>query len=263
MRRPHLSLADSAYGPIGEKAKFSLRNAPPTFGLGLLEAVPEEEILAAAGDHGGRPNRVWDIEAGAMRLGRFGLKANQPSLKQQIANAFVEDIGIDQRAIPKGKLHAAPNRLPRRDARRRTVGPATRRNGGLRSPARGSGAARRDREDVKRGEARFAALGCATCHRETMTLGPFAPLPALSGGRIHPYGDLLLHDMGEGLADGREDFDAGPRDWRTPPLWGLGLAGKYGDTANYLHDGRARTLAEAILWHGGEALASAEGFLPG
>ena len=113
---------------------------------------------------------------------------------------------------------------------------------------------------MKRGEALFGAIGCAACHRETLTLGAFAPLPEFAGAKIHPYTDLLLHDMGEELADGRADFLAGPRDWRTPPLWGLGLAGKFGASANFLHDGRARGFAEAILWHGGEAQAAADAF---
>ena len=122
--------------------------------------------------------------------------------------------------------------------------------------------ARRKPQDprVADGESLFRAIGCSDCHRDALHVADFALQPALDSAEIHPYTDLLLHDMGDGLADGRDDFDAGSRDWRTPPLWGLGLVGKGGDGANFLHDGRARTPTEAILWHGGEAQSSADAF---
>jgi CxxC motif-containing protein (DUF1111 family) len=263
MRRPRLSFRDLAYGPLEPGARTSVRIAPPVFGLGLLEAVPEEVILAKRDRNHGKANYVWDIERGKYTLGRFGLKANQPSLKQQIANAFAEDIGVTSTLFPSEtctsvetacKAAAADEQQPELRASQlesmleyvRALAPPARRNVG--------------NDRVKRGEAQFASLGCATCHLETMALGFFTPVAGLSSAPIHPYTDLLLHDMGEGLADGRDDFNAGPRDWRTPPLWGLGLAGKYGDGENYLHDGRARSLVEAILWHGGEAQEAANAF---
>jgi CxxC motif-containing protein (DUF1111 family) len=263
MRRPILSFRDLAYGPLdAQTTKTSLRIAPPVFGLGLLEAVPEQEILTNAGPNGtgrGRPNYVWDIETGKRKLGRFGLKANQPSLKQQVANAFAEDIGITSELFPHESCSAAQTacnaaaREERPELRPSQLASMLDYMRGLAAPAR------RDVDDARviGGEALFHSLGCALCHRETLTLGSFAPVPALSGAAIHPYSDLLLHDMGEELADGRDDFEAGPRDWRTPPLWGLGLVG---NRAVYLHDGRARTPAEAILWHGGEAQSAAEAF---
>ena len=121
--------------------------------------------------------------------------------------------------------------------------------------------ARRNPQDprVADGESLFRAIGCSDCHRDALHVSDFALQPALDGAEIHPYTDLLLHDMGEGLADGRDDFDAGSRDWRTPPLWGSSSPGK-AETRNFLHDGRARTPTEAILWHGGEAQASADAF---
>ncbi len=263
MRRPRIALEDLAYGPLEPETPISPRNAPPVFGLGLLEAVPESEILALAAKNGGRANYVFDIESGAIKLGRFGLKANQPSLKQQIANAFAEDIGISSSLFPGENctpaevacLEAAKG-APRAELTEAQLAEMLDYIRALAPPAR------REMDDarIKQGEALFAAIGCAACHRETLTLGAFAPLPALAGARIHPYTDLLLHDMGEDLADGRADFLAGPRDWRTPPLWGLGLAGKFGAAANFLHDGRARGVPEAILWHGGEAQAAAEAF---
>ncbi|MGD9658598.1 MAG: di-heme oxidoredictase family protein [Methylocystis sp.] len=256
LRRPTLSFRNLAYGALGPETKTSLRNAPPVFGLGLLESVSETEILAGKG----KPNLVFSVETGRKSLGRFGLKANQPNLKQQIANAFVEDIGVTSSLFPAescaptqtGCLGSA-SKPELTDVQLEAVGIYIR---ALAPPAR------RNLDDprVVDGESLFHAIGCSNCHRETLHVAGFALQPALNGVAIHPYTDLLLHDLGEGLADGREDFDAGPRDWRTPPLWGLGLAGKGGDGANFLHDGRARTPAEAILWHGGEAQSSADAF---
>lgn len=263
MRRPRLSFRDLAYGPIESEVKTSVRNAPPVFGLGLLEAVREDDILAHAAPGRGRPNRVFDIETGRRVVGRFGVKANQPSLKQQIANAFAEDIGVTSALFPRESC------TPSQTA---CLGAASGASGAELTAAqldatltyiRGLAVpARRNLDDprVIHGEALFARIGCALCHRETLRLGEFPLAPTLSGASVHPYTDLLLHDMGDGLADGREDYEAGPRDWRTPPLWGLGLVGRYGDGADYLHDGRARTVAEAILWHGGEAQSAAKAF---
>jgi CxxC motif-containing protein (DUF1111 family) len=262
MRRPRVALTDLAYGPLEGSALTSLRNAPPAFGLGLLEAVPEREILEGT-KNGGRANYVFDVASGAAKLGRFGLKANQPSLEQQIAGAFAEDIGISSSLFPGAnctslepacseaakngrKVELSQKQLDETLLYIRALAPPAR---------RGTDDAR-----VREGEALFSASGCASCHRESFALEAFAALPGVEGEEIHPYSDLLLHDMGEDLADGRPDFLAGPRDWRTPPLWGLGLAGKFGDGANYLHDGRARSLTEAILWHGGEAKAAASAF---
>ena len=263
MRRPRIAFEDMAYGPLEPETLTSPRNAPPVFGLGLLEAVPESEILALAAKNGGRANYVFDIESGATKLGRFGLKANQPSLKQQIANAFAEDIGISSSLFPgenctpaEAACRDAAKDAPQAELTEAQLVEVLDYIRALAPPAR-RGA---DDARAKRGEALFEAIGCAACHRETLTLGAFAPPPALAGAPIHPYTDLLLHDMGEDLADGRADFLAGPRDWRTPPLWGLGLAGKFGDAANFLHDGRARGFAEAILWHGGEAQAASDAF---
>ncbi|WP_400769937.1 di-heme oxidoredictase family protein [Methylosinus sporium] len=262
LRRPRLSFRDLAYGPLGDNVRISLRNAPPVFGLGLLEAVPDDEIISyAVGQGRGRPNHVYDMAAGRIALGRFGLKANQPDLLQQIANAFAEDIGVTSYLFPEPNCTAAQPEC-RAAAGREIELSAARLEASLAYMRGLAVPARRDLSDprVAKGEARFREIGCAACHRETMKLGPVGFAPGLSGTEIHPYGDLLLHDMGDGLADGREDFEAGPRDWRTPPLWGLGLAGRFGTPADFLHDGRARTVTEAILWHGGEAEDAARRF---
>jgi len=256
LRRPALSFRKLAYGPLGPETKISLRNAPPVFGLGLLEAVGEPEILAGKG----RPNFVFSVETGERTLGRFGLKANQPNLEQQIANAFAEDIGITSSLFP------AENCAPTQSECRRGASKPELTDAQLDAVSNYIRAlappARRNLEDprVKDGESLFHQIGCSDCHRDALHIADFPLQPALNGVEIHPYTDLLLHDMGEGLADDRDDFEAGSRDWRTPPLWGLGLAGKGGDGANFLHDGRARTPAEAILWHGGEAQPSVDAF---
>jgi CxxC motif-containing protein (DUF1111 family) len=122
--------------------------------------------------------------------------------------------------------------------------------------------ARRNIDDpiVRHGEQLFAQTQCAVCHVPEMKTGAYPEFPQLGNQSIHPYTDLLLHDMGEDLADGRPDYLAGARDWRTPPLWGIGLSAKVNGNAMLLHDGRARTLTEAVLWHGGEAERSREAF---
>ena len=258
LRRPVLRFEDLAYGPLGP-VLTSPRVGQQVVGMGLIDAVPAAtlEALAEAPKPDtvrGRVNRVWNPETGATEVGRFGHKANMPSLRAQIAGAFLGDLGITS------PLHPAENCTPVQTACRRAP------SGGAPElsaqqldevtyylaqlavpPRRGA-----DDPAVRRGEARFAALGCTACHRPMLRTGDSAS-PALAHQDIAPYTDLLLHDMGPGLADWRPDFAAGGREWRTPPLWGLGLTAAVSERARYLHDGRARSLHEAILWHGGEA----------
>lgn len=266
LRRPELRLGTLGYGPLGPEVMTSVRMAPPLVGLGLLEAVPEADLLALAdpddrdGDGvRGRVNLVWDAARGAFAIGRFGLKANQPSLRQQNAGAFDGDLGLTSTLFPRHGCTAAQTacraaagedasdtKPELSDEQLDLVTLYTRL---LAVPAR------RNADDplVRVGEGLFAAIGCAACHTPTLRTGPSAALPELAGRTIHPFTDLLLHDLGEGLADGRPDFQATGRQWRTPPLWGLGLTAAVTDRPTYLHDGRARTPLEAILWHGGEA----------
>lgn len=255
LRRPHIAFAGLAYGPLGKDTLVSPRIAPPVFGLGLLAAVPEAHILAIAAENGGRPNRVWDAGNGRTTLGRFGWKANQPSVHQQLAGAMLGDLGITS------PLFAGQNCTEvQRECRAAVPAPQPELTAGqllaLETYHLGLGVpARRGVDDpsVRRGEAVFAAAGCAACHRPTLKTGPHPSLEELGGQVIHPYTDLLLHDMGAELADGRPDFLATGREWRTPPLWGLGLRRLVDPRAGLLHDGRARTPLEAILWHGGAA----------
>ena len=198
----------------------------------------------------------------SMALGRFGWKANQPSLRQQNASAFLNDMGVTtsvfkqencpekQIACRKRPLGMVPEQPERAFNQLLFYTRA------LAVPAR----RRVDDPLALQGEQLFAQARCAVCHAPEMKTGEYPALPQLAHQIIHPYTDLLLHDMGEGLADGRPDFLAGPRDWRTPPLWGIGLSRKVNGNAALLHDGRARDLTEAILWHGGEADVSREAF---
>jgi CxxC motif-containing protein (DUF1111 family) len=268
LRKPSLRIENPAFGPLGEGAMTSMRIAQPLQGLGLLEAVPESALLAIAREQqrigfNGRPNLVRDDVSQRMALGRFGWKANQPSIRQQIAAASLGDMGLttrmyrQQNCPPVQTLCAM--QTPGNDPELAwtdwdELELWTR---GLAVPARRNP----DDPQVRRGELLFAQAQCSACHVPTLqTAETFAGLPQLANQTIHPYTDLLLHDMGEDLADGRPDFKAGPRDWRTPPLWGLGLSQAVNGSTAMLHDGRAQSVVEAILWHGGEAAESREAF---
>jgi CxxC motif-containing protein (DUF1111 family) len=272
---PDYDFADLAFGPLPPDTRVSPRVAPPVFGLGLLEAVPEAEIRshedAQDANHdgiSGRVNVVWDAIDGRVALGRFGWKANQPSLRQQNAAAANGDIGITTRFFPheniadgqaaaaaaaaaSGSQNGEPEMKDEFFARLtfyvQTLAVPAARN--VDDPA------------VRTGAELFAQVGCTACHTPTMTTGDYPDVPELAHQTIHPYSDLLLHDMGKALADGREDFGATGEEWRTPPLWGIGLTQIVNRHTRFLHDGRARSLEEAILWHDGEAHAVRERFM--
>ncbi|HVY08190.1 MAG TPA: di-heme oxidoredictase family protein [Burkholderiales bacterium] len=272
LRKPVLRIEQLKFGPLGDDAMLSLRIAPPVVGTGFLEAVAEDNIVEIARSQrarnvNGRPNFVWDAVNNKVTLGRFGWKANVPSLKQQVAAAAIADMGVstslfpDQNCPPVQSVCAKmlPGNFP--ELIDHEVDALVLWLQGLAVPAR------RDISDVevRRGATVFAAAQCDVCHVPELRTGKVAGLPQLSGLAFHAYTDLLLHDMGEALADGRPDFLAGPRDWRTPPLWGLGLSKVVSGSTALLHDGRARNVSEAILWHGGEAATAREYFraLPG
>ena len=267
LRAPVIQFQHLNFGPLGAEAMTSARVAPALIGVGLLDAVSEDTIRALAADQQrkglrGRPNIVWDLVNNREALGRFGYKANQPSVEQQILFAYHADLGVTSRWFPEENctevqlecLAEPPGGHP--ELPEAFLDPVLFYARALAMPAR------RDVDDsqVKRGEALFSVVGCDGCHLPNLQTANYAALPALSRQIIHPYTDLLLHDMGEGLADGRPDFRAGPRDWRTAPLWGLGLSQTVNGNGSLLHDGRARNLIEAILWHGGEAQRSRDAF---
>lgn len=269
LRKPSYTFTQLSFGPLGPDTMISPRVAPQMIGLGLLEAVPDETLLALAdpndadGDGiSGRVNRVWDTQAKRKAVGRFGWKANVPNLLQQDASAARGDIGLTTSMFP------AQNCPPGQTAC------AAQTTGGepeisdefmekliLYSRLLAVPAQRNPNDpQVRRGAELFAAANCNACHVTTLKTRADAALPELANQTFHPFTDLLLHDMGEGLADNRPDFEASGREWRTPPLWGIGLFHTVNRHTNFLHDGRARNLDEAILWHGGEGEASKEAY---
>ena len=267
LRRPHVRIADLAYGPLGGDILAGLRLAPALVGLGLLEAVPDETILALAAREPvdgirGHANRVWDESRHAMAIGRFGLKANHGSLREQIAIAFLNDIGLST------PVYEAQNCPPISDTCRHQMVAGQPEITALRLTATElylralAVPVRRDVDDpqVRRGERLFAEARCAVCHVPELRTGASATLPQAAHQTIHPFTDLLLHDMGEALSDGRPDYLARGSEWRTPALWGIGLSETVNGATGFLHDGRARGFVEAILWHGGEAQVSRDAF---
>ncbi len=243
LRRPGYRISALRSGPLHPQTRLSARMPPALLGLGLLEAVPEA-VLAVQADP---RDADRDGIAGRLAAGRFGWKASAPSLEHQVTQALIEDLGVQ----PQAEISA--------DSLRRLVA-YTRL---LAVPARRDW----DRPEVRRGEALFGRIGCASCHLPELRTGhvPDVPdVPELARQTIHPYTDLLLHDLGADLADqrldGRPDRSLEGRSWRTAPLWGLGLLKTVSGETRLLHDGRARSAEEAILWHGGEARAARRAF---
>ncbi|MFT3926341.1 MAG: di-heme oxidoredictase family protein [Myxococcales bacterium] len=266
---PSYRIDNPGYGPLPSDLRISPRVAPMMAGLGLLEAVPEATLRTLSDEQdrdgdgiSGRLNMVWDQAAQRQAPGRMGWKAEQPSVRQQIAGAFLGDMGLSS------ELFAGDNHSPSQTAAQafpdggkpevnpRTLESITVYARALAVPAR------RDvqNEQVLRGEHLFAEAKCTACHVSNLRTGKVQDLAALSDQLIHPYTDMLLHDMGEALSDARPSFLAEGSEWRTPPLWGIGLVRKVNGHTRFLHDGRARDLREAVLWHGGEANASRSAF---
>ena len=252
LRAPSLQITTND-GALPADAMYSYRTAPRVIGLGLLEAVPEATIdaLADPGDANhdgisGHPNHVWDPTTQMTVLGRFGWKANAPTLHVQVAGAAANDMGLSSYVFPDpgGERDVQDDQLDEMVFMISTI-------------AVPRAASRSDQ--AQHGRDLFDAFTCSGCHVPTLETGDH-PIPELAHQTIHPYTDLLLHDMGAGLADQRPDFEATGSEWRTAALWGLGLDLVVRDTVGFLHDGRARTLEEAILWHDGEALTAREAF---
>jgi len=272
LRRPAYAASRLGYGPMRDDVMFSPRVANPMIGLGLIEAIHPNDILALAdpddrdGDGvSGRPGMVRDAATGDIVLGRFGWKASMPSIRAQSAGAFSGDIGISTPDMPdaagdcteaEAACRAAPNgvqpRLGDVEAPPPVLDLVTFYASHLVVPAR----RKVDAPEVLRGKQVFYEAGCPACHRPKFVTRRDAPSKFNAFQLIWPYTDLLLHDMGEGLADGRPVGDASGTEWRTPPLWGIGLTRTVNGHTYFLHDGRARNLLEAVLWHGGEAEAA-------
>jgi CxxC motif-containing protein (DUF1111 family) len=281
LAQPLYSFHKLGYGPLRADVMVSPRIAPQLIGVGLLEAIAENDILANAatqaaqpGPIKGVPNTVWDAVAGRALLGRFGWKANVATLAHQTAGAFVGDIGITSTVFPQESCTAA--QVDCKNAPRGSAGQAPEIDDKTLSDvvfyqATLAPPARRNVSDaqVLRGQYLFAQAQCGTCHRPSYITAQ-GPSPgvfprftskALNGQTIWPYTDLLLHGMGSGLADGRPDFAANGQQWKTPPLWGIGLIRDVNGHQRLLHDGRANGVLQAVLWHGGEAQASRDAVL--
>lgn len=270
LRKPNLVFSGLGYGALAPGHKTSVRLTQQVIGLGLLEAVSEETILSRSdpmdldGDGiSGRPNFLWDLTGSGRSLGRFGWKANAPSLKRQNSAAFSGDIGIKNpmfseencsssqtacsNATGGGNPEVSEEKIVAITKYMQLVAVPVRRNTNL--------------PTILTGKKHFFLAGCNKCHTPKMVTSNKASFAQLSNQTIRPYTDLLLHDMGEDLSDGKSDGEASEREWRTAPLWGIGLFGAVNGKARYLHDGRAKTLDEAILWHGGEAETSKNYFV--
>jgi CxxC motif-containing protein (DUF1111 family) len=275
LQTPSYSVTGWNYGDPSSDLLLSPRVGPIMVGLGLLEAIPEQDLLAGVRSSAdadgvlGKANHVWSATRQATVVGRFGWKANVDTVLDQIAGALQGDIGITSSLFPDETCTpamtaclAAPNGgMPEVSPMLLTA--LSQYSETLAVPARRTSAADAGvdgEQDAARGEALFGSFGCTSCHKTTFVTGDFPALPQVAGQTIHPYSDLLLHDMGAGLADGRPDFEASGSEWRTPPLWGLGLLRIVNGHQLLMHDARARGVAEAILWHGGEAEAARERF---
>ncbi|GIX42482.1 MAG: thiol oxidoreductase [Leptospiraceae bacterium] len=260
----------------GEPADYvySPRIAPKIIGLGLLAAIKEEDILSRADENdlnndgiSGKPNYVWNKKTMQIELGRFGWKANQPTIDQQNQGAFNGEIGITTPLFPDENCTLTSH--PSIDCNNPPSGNS--------SPEVNQSIVelvefythliavpvRRNYKDsdVLLGKEIFFQIGCESCHRQKYITGNLQGFPEVSNQKIYPYTDLLLHDMGDDLKDDRKQFQANGKEWRTPPLWGLGLVQRVNSNAGFLHDGRAQTIEEAILWHGGEAEQSKQKYV--
>ncbi|RWM09385.1 di-heme oxidoredictase family protein [Mesorhizobium sp.] len=276
LRKPTYSVEDLAYGPLDASTTLSPRMTPPMIGLGLIEQIAPADILAHADPHdrdgdgiSGRPNIVRDAPGGKPALGRFGWKAQAASIRQQAADAFAGDVGISTPEVPKPwgdcteaqkDCLAMPNGVQKRLGAAEAPPPVmdlvTFYSQNLAVPARRDIGTRQ----VLAGKKQFYEMGCISCHTPKFVTLRGTPNKAQAFQLIWPYSDFLLHDMGEGLADGQRVGEASGSEWRTPPLWGIGLTATVNGNTFYLHDGRARTLAEAILWHGGESQKARDRF---
>jgi CxxC motif-containing protein (DUF1111 family) len=263
LHAPQYSLT-GVYPGLPSGFLFSPRVAPVVFGLGLLEAVSAPDIMGKSDPRdsdrngiSGRVNLVYDAVSGQRVVGRFGWKANTPNLFQQAAGAYNGDMGVTSDLFPAESCSGRSkdpgcNNVHAAEVDGETVANVAFYTQTLAVPAR------RNLNDPNalRGETVFYAAGCDGCHTPTLRTGVLPGIPEVSNQVIHPYTDLLVHDMGPGLADGRPDFQASGSEWRTPPLWGIGLVATVNGHTRFMHDGRAYSLMEAVLWHGGEAIAA-------
>ncbi len=259
LQKPDYMLVD-AYVAVPSSILLSPRLAPPVFGLGLLEAISESEILMHQDINdidqdgiSGKANYVYDVVSGTTQIGRFGWKANTATILEQCAGAYLHDMGITSAMFPQetgfGQTNGSDGLADDPEITEEILNQVVFYCQTLAVPAPRD----LENESVRRGSLIFEELQCASCHVPSMTTSSNA-ISAISNQTIYPYSDMLLHDMGEGLADNRPDYLANGNEWKTRPLWGIGLTQVVNGHTDFLHDGRAKNITEAILWHGGEAL---------
>ena len=259
LRKPQIYFTN-AYQSLPSDLMISPRIAPPVFGLGLLEFISESDILLFADEFdsnedgiSGKPNYVWNPITQMHELGRFGWKANTSTIEMQVLSAYHEDMGVTNFVFSQDEYPDGLGDDP--ELSETIIAQNVFYNRTLAVPA----ARDVDNPQVNRGYQLFQQLNCTACHVPRQKTG-VTPILALSNQTFYPFTDLLLHDMGEGLADNRPDFRANGREWKTRPLWGIGLQQIVNGHTEFLHDGRARNITEAIMWHGGEAQQSKEKF---
>lgn len=268
LKKPIYTLQNLGYGSLHSSTQISPRIANQMIGMGLLEAIPEstllnlQDITDSDGDGiSGKANYVFDVESQSIKMGRFGWKANQPSIKQQVAGAFSGDIGITSSLFPNENYPSNYSGIPvptggTPEITDETLNKVVLYSRSLSVPARRN----HDQQIVLEGKKIFETMECNKCHVSKFITSNDYPIAAFRNQIIRPYTDLLLHDMGPELADNAPDYLANGQEWRTPPLWGIGLIPTVNNHTFLLHDGRAKTIEEAILWHGGEALTSKNAF---
>jgi CxxC motif-containing protein (DUF1111 family) len=268
LQKPLYRITTLGHGSLASNVQISPRIANQMIGMGLLEAIPESTLLGFADENdtnkdgiSGKINYVHDVASHSKKMGRFGWKANQPSVRQQVAAAFLGDMGITTSLFPNENgpfgvdLSAIANggtpEISDLNFDRVVLYSST-----LAVPARRN----YTDQNVVNGKKTFETIGCASCHIPKIQTGNTHSITALRNQTIRPYTDLLLHDMGVDLADNSPDFKATGSEWRTQPLWGIGLIETVNNHTNLMHDGRAKNVTEAILWHGGEAQSAKDKF---
>ncbi len=251
------------------RIRISPRIGPPVIGLGLLDAIDDKTLIAMSDpddkDGDGISGRVNLING---QVGRYGWKANTVTVRDQVAQALNHDMGLTTSLLPVENIFGTallsdwmtrllknPSELtaePRFEVAETQFDSLSFYTATLAVPKRRNATS----PDTLAGAKQFEVVGCTGCHTPMIKTGHAGRIEIFKQQTIYPFSDGLLHDMGEELSDGRPDYEASGREWRTRPLWGIGLTQTINPRAGFLHDGRARTLEEAILFHGGEAASS-------
>lgn len=259
LRKPTFIITDLNYGALSDDTSINPRRALSLIGMGLIDRIPADQILKREDEHdqngdgiSGKINTVWSVQDKKLKLGRYGWKATTASLLEQTANALINDMGLTspwysmENCTPTQTACTTAYTSPTNDVPMQRLMAISEYISNLKVPLR-------KKSQGKQGEKLFYQVGCHQCHQTSYVSD--------TGVDIDPYSDFLLHDMGVGLADNSRMFKADPEEWRTPPLWGIGISKRLNSKAGYLHDGRATTLEQAVLWHAGEALKVKDKFI--